>query len=140
MGQSVHPFEPGASSSAAPSAALGDNADESARELGLRSFRRVRLRRLGIMGAGGAATSYEANPWLTRIREHTQALLGWTFIHRINFKRGDASISDRQRRLLARDQAQGSERPRFGYARRAGNSCPRRFTAIGPQPPASKSN
>ena len=54
--------------------------------------------RSGIMGGGNVVTEYDAQPWLTRIRRHTHALM-WQYIHRINFEHGEAPVSERQRRL-----------------------------------------
>jgi hypothetical protein len=64
-------------------------------------YGRVAGRRVAIMGAGSVATDYEAAVWLTRIRRHTRALFGWKWIHRVRFNRGEAPVSERQRRLAS---------------------------------------
>ena len=42
-------------------------------------------KRVALMGAGSLATDYEAGPWLTAIRDHTNLQFDWKMIHRLRF-------------------------------------------------------
>jgi hypothetical protein len=63
-------------------------------------YGRTAGRRAALLGAGQLVTDYEAQPWLTRVRRHTNVLFGWTSVHRVHFNNRRIPVSDRQRRLV----------------------------------------
>jgi hypothetical protein len=58
-------------------------------------------KRVALMGAGSLVTEYDAGPWLARIRRHTRKL-GWSYIHRVNFRHIASDLTLRQKRLTGR--------------------------------------
>jgi hypothetical protein len=58
-------------------------------------------RKMAMMGMGQLVTPYEAVPWLDRVRLHTNALVGWDVVHRIDFNNSKFPVSQRQKRLVA---------------------------------------
>ena len=58
-------------------------------------------KRVALMGAGNLVTEYDAGPWLARIRRHTRKL-GWSYIHRVNFRHIESDLTLRQKRLTER--------------------------------------
>jgi hypothetical protein len=61
-------------------------------------------KRMGIMGGGGAATEYDASPWLIRMRRHSQIPFGWKMIPQLRLEHGEAKVSDRQTQLYPHDR------------------------------------
>jgi hypothetical protein len=55
-------------------------------------------KRSSLMGAGAVVSDYEAAPWLTQLRRHTQKL-GWSFMHRLDFHSVEKQLTPRQNRL-----------------------------------------
>jgi hypothetical protein len=65
------------------------------------SYGRTAGRKRAMMGMGQLVTPYEAESWLSRVRLHTNALVGWDAVHRVHFNNGRFPVSDRQERLVA---------------------------------------